>query len=66
MMSMKQSVEWELAGETEVHGDNLVQHHFVHHKSHMTWPGIEPGPPRWEAGKKGVSSGALAEAVHIL
>jgi hypothetical protein len=19
-------------------------------KSHMTWPGIEPGPPRWEAG----------------
>jgi hypothetical protein len=18
---------------------------------HMTWPGIEPGPPRWEAGK---------------
>jgi hypothetical protein len=23
---------------------------LVHHRSHMTWPGLEPGPPRWEAG----------------
>jgi hypothetical protein len=23
--------------------------HFVHHKSHMSRPGLEPGPPRWEA-----------------
>jgi hypothetical protein len=29
---------------------NLSQCYFVHHKSHMDWPGIEPGPPRWEAG----------------
>jgi hypothetical protein len=28
---------------------NLHQRHFVHHKSHMTRPGFEPGPPRWEA-----------------
>jgi hypothetical protein len=21
----------------------------VHHKSHMTWPGFGPAPPRWEA-----------------
>jgi hypothetical protein len=34
-----------LAGETEVLGENLPQHH----KSHMTRPGFEPGPPRWEA-----------------
>jgi hypothetical protein len=23
---------------------------FFHHKSHMTWPGLKPGSPRWEAG----------------
>jgi hypothetical protein len=27
-----------------------AQFHFVHQKSHKIWPGIEPGPPLWEAG----------------
>jgi hypothetical protein len=36
MMNAKQSVEWELAGETEVLGENLPQRHFVHYKSHVT------------------------------
>jgi hypothetical protein len=31
-------------------GKNLFQWHFVHHKFHMDWPGIEPGPLRREAG----------------
>jgi hypothetical protein len=49
MMSVKQSVEWKLAGETELLGENLPRRHFVSHKSHMTtWD--RTGPPRWEAG----------------
>jgi hypothetical protein len=31
-------------------GKTLSHCHFAHHKSHMDWPGIEPGPLRWEAG----------------
>jgi hypothetical protein len=50
MMSVEQSAEWELPEETEVLIENLPQRHFIHHKSHMTWPGIATGPPRWGAG----------------
>jgi hypothetical protein len=48
IMMMENLVEWRLAGETEVLGE-LPQRHFAHHKSHLTRPGLEPGPPRWEA-----------------
>jgi hypothetical protein len=37
---MENLVEW-MAGETEVLGENLPLRHFVHHKSHLTRPGIE-------------------------
>jgi hypothetical protein len=49
IMIMEKLVEWRLAGETEVLGENLPQRHFVYHKPHLTRPGFEPGPPRWEA-----------------
>lgn len=32
---------WETAGETETLRRNIRQCNFVHHKSHMIWPGIE-------------------------
>jgi hypothetical protein len=41
-MIVEQLVEWGLTGETEVFGENLPQRHFVHHKSQMTRPGLEP------------------------
>jgi hypothetical protein len=50
IMNLEQLVEWELAGGSEVLGENLPQWHFLHHKSHMTRPRIESGPPSWEAG----------------
>jgi hypothetical protein len=48
IVKMENLVEW-MAGETEVLGENLPRRHFFHNKSHLTRPGIEPWPPRWEA-----------------
>jgi hypothetical protein len=49
MVIVEQLVEWRLAGETEIRGENLPHRHFVHHIPYMSWPGLEPGPPLWEA-----------------
>jgi hypothetical protein len=48
MMIVEQLMECNFAGETEVFEENLLQHHFVHQKSHMTRLGLELWPPRWE------------------
>jgi hypothetical protein len=43
-MNMEQLLEPEIAGKTEVLGENLHKCHIVHHKSHITLPGLEPEP----------------------
>jgi hypothetical protein len=46
---VEQLMERRFAVETEVLAENMPQLQFVHHKSHMNKPGLEPGPPEWEA-----------------
>jgi hypothetical protein len=40
---MEKLVEWWLARETEVLGENLPQCRFVHRKPHMLCPDANPG-----------------------
>jgi hypothetical protein len=50
-MIVENQMECRLAGETEVLGRNPAPAPLLSiTKSHMTRPGFEPGPPRWEAG----------------
>jgi hypothetical protein len=50
MMSVEYLVEWELAKETEILSEELAKSHFVHYKSHMTWPALEPESSKlWHA-----------------
>jgi hypothetical protein len=48
MVIVEKLVERRSAGETEVLGENLPKRHFVHHKSHMTRPGLESSDYRLE------------------
>jgi hypothetical protein len=52
IVRMDNLVEWRLAWETEVLGENLPQRHFVHQKFHLTRSGREPGPPQWESSNR--------------
>jgi hypothetical protein len=44
MMNVEQSMEWELAGETELFGENLPPCHFIQDKSHMPDRALRPCP----------------------
>jgi hypothetical protein len=44
IVMMENLVEWRLAGDTEVFGENPPQRHFAHHKS--TWPDLGSNPGR--------------------
>jgi hypothetical protein len=49
-MIVEKQIECRLAGETEVLGKKPAPAPLLSiTKSHMTRPGFEPGPPRWEA-----------------
>jgi hypothetical protein len=58
---VEQLVEWRLAGETEVLGENLPQRQFVHHKSHMTRPELEPRAA--EVGSQRLTAWAMARPI---
>jgi hypothetical protein len=47
-MIVESMMEYRLAGETEVVGENLPQRHFCPSQNPTCPAGFEPGPPRWE------------------
>jgi hypothetical protein len=66
-MNVEQSVQWQLAGETEVLGENLLHCLFIDHKSHMKLPGWSPGRSGWKPATNRLSYGkAIQYSVQLM
>jgi phage-related protein len=63
MVIVEKLVEWRLAGETEVLGENLPQRHFVHKNSTWSDPGSNPGR---RGGKPATNRLSYGAAFHVL
>jgi hypothetical protein len=61
IVMMENLVEWRLAGETEVLGENLSHRHFFHNKSHLPDPGWNPGRLCGKPATNRLSYGAASE-----
>jgi hypothetical protein len=55
-----------LARETEVFGENMPQCHFVHHKSHMTRPGLEAEAAAAAVGNQRITASAMSRPSLLL
>jgi hypothetical protein len=64
MMSVEQSVELELPGETEVIGENLPQCHFCPSQN-PTWPDLSSNPGR-RGGKQATNHLSYGTALVLL
>jgi hypothetical protein len=65
-VTVEQLVERRLAEKTEVLAENLPQRHSVHHKSHMTDPGLNPGRRGGKPATNRLSYGAAKIEILVI
>jgi hypothetical protein len=65
MVIVEKLVEWRLAGETDVLGENLPRRHFVHHKSHLPRLGLKPGRRCGKPATNRLTYGTASPSVYV-